>query len=250
MQIDDDARSFGAYVPVNQPVHGDADTVVRAMTATLLEAGHTPNRAWLDRITAELARREPEQDFVDRSGTDTVDPRTASIRLNDVLPARRNLVSDIGRFVHAAWPYISTPDPVGFTAMGVFGSVGLGLTGAIGMAVARPDEPTVCVIGDGGLMMNPAELATAVREQLPLIVVVYDDQCYGFECHKMIGFGATPEHSLLPWPELSGVAQALGADSITIRKVEEFEMIPALSENLDRPFVIVVKLDPTVNIVP
>jgi thiamine pyrophosphate-dependent acetolactate synthase large subunit-like protein len=250
IQVDDDARSFGSYVPVDEAVHGDVRAVAQAMADSLDEVGHTAGRAWLEGLQDDLARYDPAGEFTDRSTADTVDVRTASIRLDQVLPAERSMVSDIGRFVHAAWPHIATSTPIGFTTMGAFGSVGLGLAGAIGMSVARPDEPTVCVIGDGGFMMNPAELATAVREKLPLIVVVYDDGAYGFEYHKMIGFGADPEHSLLSWPEISGVAEAMGAHSITVRKVEEFDEARSLAENLRQPLVIVVKLDPTVDIVP
>lgn len=250
VQVDSDAANVGTYLSVDEAVIGDARLVAEAMTGALTDVGYTASPARLERLQAELARREPAGEFRDRSGPDTVDIRTASIRLDEVLPERRNVVSDIGRFLHAAWPYIGTLEPGRFAAMGAFGSVGLGLAGAVGMAVARPDETTVCVIGDGGLMMNPVELATAVREKLPLVVVVYDDSCYGFEWHKLVGFGVSPDHSLLDWPDIANVAEALGAQTITVRKIEEFDEVRGLTENLDGPVVVVVKLDPTVNIIP
>lgn len=250
VQVDDTPASFGRYAPVDIAVAGDAQVVAQAMTEALRGVEHEPNRGWLQKIQEDLAELELRGEYRDMSGLDTVDIRTACIRLNEVLPQRRNMVSDIGRFVHAAWPYIATSSPEGFTTMGAFGSVGLGLAGALGMSVARPEEPTVCLIGDGGFMMNPTELATAVREQLPLIVVIFDDGAYGFEWHKMVGFGADPDHSLLSWPDIPAVAEALGADTLTVRKVEELDEVDELTDNLDRPLVITIKLDPTVDIVP
>ncbi len=250
VQVDDSPGAFGRYLPVDAAVTGDARIVAETMVKALESIDHKANRGWLDRIQVRLAERDPRDDFRDQSGEDTVDIRTASIVLDEVLPKDRNMVSDIGRFVHAAWPYISTSDPVGFTTMGAFGSVGLGLAGAIGMAVARPDQPTVCVIGDGGFMMNPAELVTAVREGLPLVLVVYDDGAYGFEWHKMLGFGADPQHSLLTWPDLADLAESMGAKAHTARTVEQLMEVGPLAKDLAQPLVVVVKLDPAIDIVP
>ncbi|MET7995760.1 thiamine pyrophosphate-binding protein [Amycolatopsis sp. NPDC005232] len=248
VQVDHDPTRFGWYTAVAETVVGDAREVASAMAAALGESGHAPNRAWLEKIRTGLSEFEPGVDFADTSGHDTVDIRTAAIRLDGLLPARRNMVSDSGRFVHAAWPYIHVPDARGFTTMGGFGAVGLGLAGAVGMAFARPDEPTVCAIGDGGFMMNPAELATAVRENLPLIVLVFNDGAYGAEYHKLTAYGIDPAHSFMSWPDIRGVAQGLGARAVSIRKLEELDEVESLTANLGGPLVIDVRLDPTVDI--
>ncbi|WP_345632277.1 thiamine pyrophosphate-binding protein [Streptomyces thinghirensis] len=248
IQIDDTPASFGKYLHVAETVPADARLAAEAISSALTEHRRDADRDWLERVQARLRSHDPRADFDDQSHAETIDIRTASIRLNEVLPARRNMVSDIGRFVFGAWPHITTPEPEGFTTMGAFGSVGLGLAGSLGMAAARPDAPTVCVIGDGGFMMNPTELATAVRESMRLIVVIYDDGAYGFEWHKMLNFGADPAHSLLAWPDLESVAKAMGATSRTIRRLDELDEVPKLTDDIDGPVVLVVKLDPTVNI--
>lgn len=250
IQVDDSPESLEQYLPADRTVVGDARLTAEAMIAALSETPYTRDSAWLEGVQNELARRKLSSDFADESGTRTIDPRTASIILDEVLPTDRNVVSDIGRYIHAAWPYIKSSDPRGFLTMGAFGSVGLGLAGAIGMSVGRPEQPTVCVIGDGGFMMDPAELATAVREELPVIVVIYDDNAYGFEWHKMLGFGADPLHSLTPWPDLAEVARSLGASAMTVRTAEEVRAVEPMAMNLSRPLVVVVKIDPTVDTVP
>ncbi|GAA1223436.1 thiamine pyrophosphate-binding protein [Pseudonocardia alaniniphila] len=249
VQIDSDPGRFGWYVRPDEAVVGDADDVASGLIALLHEAGHKPQRGWLDRAQGLIADFDPRSEFLDRSNGSTIDVRVAAAEVDERLPATRNVVSDIGRFVNAAWPYIHTDDASRFTAMGGFGAIGLGLAGAIGMAVARPDAPTVCLVGDGGFMMNPAELATAVREQLPLIVVVFDDGAYGAEYHKFVVHGVDPAHSYMSWPDIGRVAEGLGAEAMSVTKTSDFDAVAELLVNRTRPLVLDIRLDPTVDIV-
>ena len=91
--------------------------------------------------------------------------------LEKLLPARRNLVYDAGNFLGIV-PYLSVPGPGHFKLTSDFASIGMGFGTALGVAKARPDETTVLVVGDGGFLMTLGELETAVREDLPLVIVV------------------------------------------------------------------------------
>lgn len=251
VQVDVDPGAFGWSASVDEAVSGDAKAAARLMREALAAAGLQPTHGWLQRTQQAVARHDLADDFQDRSAEDTVDVRTAMLRLNDLLPERRVLVSDIGRFVLGVWPYLEVTDPLEFTTMGGFGSIGLGLAGAIGAAVARSGSatvPTVAVVGDGGFMMSLPELATAVRERLPLIVVVLDDGAYGAEHYKLVHFGANADYSLNTWPDLVTVAQAMGAGGMTVRQVADLETLPARLADHDGPFLLDVKLDPHVNI--
>src|ERR687892_2589189 len=112
-----------------------------------------------------------------------MDPRTLSIRLDDLLPRDRLVAIDSGHFM--GWPamYVDVPDPQGFVFTQAFQSIGLGLASAIGAAVAQPDRLTVAALGDGGALMAAGELETAARLRLPLLAVVYNDPAYGAEVH-------------------------------------------------------------------
>jgi acetolactate synthase I/II/III large subunit len=249
VQVDHDPSRFGWYVRPDEVVVGDVDDVATALGVLLRDAGHRPTRGWLERAQGLIAEFNPRAEFHDRSNGSTVDIRTAAIRLDEVLPARRNLVTDIGRFVNAAWPYLHTAEASRFTAMGGFGAIGLGLAGSVGMAVAHPDVPTVCAIGDGGFMMNPAELATAVRERLPLVVLVFDDGAYGAEYRKFVRYGIDPAHSYLSWPDIREVADGMGADAISVTKTSDIDSVAGLLDGLTRPLVLDIRLDPAVDIV-
>ncbi|MFW8120957.1 thiamine pyrophosphate-dependent enzyme, partial [Klebsiella pneumoniae] len=59
------------------------------------------------------------------------------------------------------------------------GTMGLGLRAAVGAQVARPDDTVICVSGDGAIMMNIQELGTIKRKQLPVKILLLDNQRLG-----------------------------------------------------------------------
>lgn len=248
VQVDDDATRLGWYVPVDEGVAGDAALVATAMDSALTAGDHAPVAGWARRVAAAIAEAEPAREFVDRSTPDTIDIRTAAIRLDEVLPPNRCLVSDVGRFVAGAWRYLHVGDPRDFDVMVGFGSIGLGLAGAVGAAVARPDRLTVALVGDGGFMMHVGELSTAVREGLPLVVVVFNDGAYGAEHHKLKARGIDADYSLNHWPDFVPLARAMGADATVVRTVEDLDAIGGALSRPDRPHLLDVRLDPELNI--
>ncbi|WP_432752193.1 thiamine pyrophosphate-binding protein [Streptomyces sp. JL2001] len=249
VQVDSDPAAFGWFAPVDEAVPGDAATVATAMGEALWVAGHKPRQDWLETVRERLAGQRAGTGFRAASRAGTVDVRTAAIRLDEVLPRERVVVSDIGRFAMGVWPHLRVPRPGNFVCMGAFGAIGLGLAGAVGAAVARPGELTVLVVGDGGFMMNAAEFTTAVRQRLPLLVVVLDDGAYGAEHVKLRHFGADPGHSLTAWPDLVPLAEAMGGRGTTVRRPEDLDALREVVRSLDGPFLVDVKLDPDVDVV-
>ncbi|MEV5121410.1 thiamine pyrophosphate-binding protein [Streptomyces decoyicus] len=250
VHVDTDPARFGSYTPADAPVAGDARRTAEAMNTLLEQAGITEaNGAWAQRVAGKLAGYAPQDDVDDRGGPDTVDIRTAMIRLDRVLPAERTVVSDIGRFDVGVWPYLRVTDPLHFTVMGGFGSIGLGLAGAIGAAAAGTGRPVIAAVGDGGFMMHLSEFTTAVRQRLPLVVVVLNDGAYGAEHYKLRNHGYDPAYSAFAWPDLAGLATAMGARALTVRKAEELDAVGDLLPALDGPLLVDVRLDPDVNLV-
>jgi acetolactate synthase I/II/III large subunit len=182
VQVDLDPAAIGINRPVDIGVTGDVVAVARACAAALEQPApgwRTPElRA---RIAAEGTWRAVP--YEDESGGGRIDPRTLSGQLDDLLPAERTLVIDSGNFMGYPSMFLSVPDSAGFCFAQGYQSIGLGLATALGAAIARPDRLTVAALGDGGFLMSAAELSTAARLGLPLVVAVYDDAAYGAEVH-------------------------------------------------------------------
>ncbi|MFF3775709.1 thiamine pyrophosphate-binding protein [Streptomyces sp. NPDC002232] len=167
----------------------------------------------------------------DASGGGRIDPRTLTRTLAGMLPAERTVVLDGGHFI--AWPamYWPVPDPAAFVFTGAaFQSIGLGLAGAVGAAVGRPDRLTVAAAGDGGALMGLPELDTLVRSGRPALVVVYDDAAYGFEEHMYLPRGADPATTSFADTDFATVARGLGAAAVTVRRTGDLDAVLAWRE--------------------
>src|SRR5262249_34349839 len=145
--------------------------------------------------TPELAaqikdRRWASEPYEDASTDEWIDPRTLSIRLNELLPQDKAVSVDSGHFLGYPSMFLDVPDANAWIFPNGCQAVGLGLGNAIGAAIARPDRTTVAAIGDGGAFMSIAEIETAARLDLGnLLVVIYDDAAYGAEVHHFAPMG-------------------------------------------------------------
>lgn len=125
---------------------------------------------------------------------------------------------------------------------GMFGAIGQAPLIAMGQMVARGNKPGFVVEGDASFIMHLSEFETACRYDIPLLVVVMNDQGLGAEYHKAKAKGLDPELATISTPELGAVAQALGGGGATVRTAQELR--EALAEYLrdPRPTVIDVRI--------
>ena len=218
-QVDHDPAAIGTHRTVHIGVTGDVAAVAReCLEAWPDDAGvhvgwRTPELR--ERIAAEGRWRDVP--YADLGTGDRIDPRTFTIELDDVLPAQRTVVIDSGNFMGYPSMFLSIPDQAGFCFTQAYQSIGLGLASAIGAAVARPDRLTVAALGDGGFLMSVAELTTAVRLGLPLLIVVYNDAAYGAEVHHFGPHGYPLDTVTFPDTDLAAIARGFGCEAVTVR---------------------------------
>jgi thiamine pyrophosphate-dependent acetolactate synthase large subunit-like protein len=221
VQVDWDPDALGVNRPVDLGVPGDVTVVAEAVAAELAQwrsdGWRSPELA--ERIAATVRWRDVP--YVDESDGTRIDPRTLSIALDDLLPAQRTVAVDSGNFMGYPSMYLSVPDATGFCFTQSFQSIGLGLASALGAAVARPDRLTVAALGDGGFLMSVAELSTAVRLGLPLLVVIYNDAAYGAEVHHFGPDGHPLDTVTFPDTDLARIGAGFGCASVTVRSAAD-----------------------------
>jgi acetolactate synthase-1/2/3 large subunit len=243
VQCDDSLNMLGTRHPTRVTVLSDARSCAAAMRDAISQLeSRTPTRR-IDKLKQDLASFSPRAEFTEHTSTSTLDMRTAMIVLDEILPARRAVVTDVGRFHPAPWRFLHCK-PQDFAYTSHFGSIGLGIATAIGASTARPDRLTVAVVGDGGGMMGMIELTAAVRMELPLVVVVMNDGSYGAEYTKLSEYGLDPKYSLNQWPSFTEMAEALGAYALTVRTAEDLQQVALLVQDRKFPLVVDVKADP------
>ncbi|HWD74986.1 MAG TPA: thiamine pyrophosphate-dependent enzyme [Solirubrobacteraceae bacterium] len=247
-QIDVEARAFGAHRPADLRVLGDVAGTARLLVAELERRGHRATGLRTPEMAEQIAaRRWADEPYADAGTEDWIDPRTFSIALERLLPAEKAVAVDSGHFLGYPSMFLSVQDPRAWVFPNGFQAVGLGLGTAIGAAIARPDHPTVAAIGDGGAFMALAEIETAVRLGLKLLVAIYDDRAYGAEVHHFAPMGHDVTHVQFPDADLAAIARAAGAEAVTVRSTGDLGAVAAwLTEGMPRPLVLDAKVNPTV----
>jgi thiamine pyrophosphate-dependent acetolactate synthase large subunit-like protein len=226
-------------------VVGDAAEVATALCAALGERGRE-RRPDPELEAAARACAWRLQEFTEVAGPGRIDPRVFTMALEEALPAERTVVVDSGHFL--GWPamFLEPPDARSWVFVNAFQAVGLGFAAAIGAAVARPDRITVAALGDGGFYMSLAELETAVRLHLALLVVVYDDAAYGAEVHPFAARGADVSLVRFPDRDLADLGRAAGAAAVTVREYADLEPIAAWAREPRGPLLVDAKIEPSV----
>jgi len=226
VHVDRDPDQIGATTPVERGVVADARTFAEALAERATPAGGGRT----DDVREALAAYREEADFDDASLPGAADPRTLARALDAALPRDRTLVVDAGAFSGYVSRYVGVPDPSHFAFCLDFSAVGLAHGTALGAAVARPDSTTVLFIGDGGLFLTLGELETAVREEIPLVIVVLDDGAYGAERHYLDIAQLPNRESLFATARFADVARALGMDAVLVESEDDVAQVaPALA---------------------
>ena len=243
-----DPSHIDRHATVAAGVVGDATVVAEAMIALLKEAEHQPSSFRTADLEKKLQEFDLSDSYEDKSYDGAVDPRTLTRQLDAGLPQDRQVVVDAGRFMLDALT-MSVPNPRDLVTSHGFGAIGLGMSTAIGAAVAHPTRPTVLCIGDGGYMMGGlTELSTAVHLGLDLIVIVYNDGSYGAEHIQLVTKGMDPAASLHEWPDFCAVAESMGCDTAKITSLDDIDAALEVVKNRQpgRPVLIEASTDPDV----
>jgi acetolactate synthase-1/2/3 large subunit len=172
IQLDIDAAELGRNYPNAVSLNGD----VKATLARLLElapesAGHESWRATAAGYVAEF-RQEQEPRFT--SDASPIRPERLCRELTELLPDDAVLVSDTGH--SGIWTGSLIDLRPGQRYLRCAGTLGWALPAAIGAKCALPDRPVVCWTGDGGLYYHLAELETAARNGINVVIVVNNNR--------------------------------------------------------------------------
>jgi acetolactate synthase-1/2/3 large subunit len=246
VQVDIDPNSAQrSFLPVRS-VTADAGLTAEALLAAL---GPDTGEEHPLHDPASLGQLDGLEDFVgtDDSTATAIDPRVLTAQLDEMLPKNRTVLSDGGHMNGFPMMHMHVPGPDHYllAVMGI-SAIGMGLGSALGVAIGRPEEDAVLVIGDGTLAMTMGDLATVARYALPLVIVVLNDQSYGAERHFLDLHGKPNDRSLHPDIDFAAVAAALGIESATVRTVDDLRAQAAsLADIRVKPLLLDCKITPT-----
>ncbi len=225
IHLDVDAAELGKRRAVHVSLQADFKQVLPALAMPLQVT------AWQDHC---LTMREQFAWRYDHPG-DTIYAPLLLKQLSDALPENTVVTSDVGQ--HQMWvaQHMQFQSPRNHISSSGLGTMGFGLPAAVGAKVARPQDEVVLVSGDGSFMMNVQELGTLRRAQLPVKMVLLDNQRLGMvrQWQELFFDGRFSETILTDNPDFVCMASAFGIPGETISCKEE--VAPALARLLASP---------------
>ena len=171
VHIDIDAASISRNIVVDVPIVADAKEAIVKFTEIAVPPKHTAE--WVARLQ-ELRAAQP----IRMSAEGKISPQDIIRGVNEKF--REAIVTtDVGQNQMWTTQFLQLRGESRLITSGGLGTMGYGLPAAIGAKLGRPEMPVVCVSGDGGFQMNEQELATAVCEELPIVICVLNNSYLG-----------------------------------------------------------------------
>ena len=241
IQIDVRADAFGWFAPVQAGLEGDAKVATAALVQALQERSsgqRSPDGGTVQKIKN---RRDPTENYDDGG---KVDPRRAARYIEDKLPKQeRILVFDGGHAAMVACQIMSSPRAENWGLGLDFGAVGQGLGIALGACFARPGKRVTHMTADAAFMMNVADFHTAVRHNLPLTVIVFNDDAVGQERHDLIHKHLPPCYAELIQPDFEKVAVGFGAKGFRVERPDDLGEIDKALAVQEGPVIVNVRIN-------
>lgn len=171
IQLDMDETVFHRAYPANLILHGDAGLTLRALIQELELLGVRRTGYVLD---AAASVAQPSQGYTTQN---------VLLSLQKYLPGSSRYAVDIGEFMSYVIHYMKVPAPDSFDINVHFGAMGTAIGSAIGMKLADPARPAVCITGDGCFFMHGMEVLTAKEYKLPILFIVINNARLGMVYH-------------------------------------------------------------------
>ena len=256
IHVDIDPQELGRNYPVSVGILGDVRTVLRQLYEAALRrgvAGRLDRRPWLERVGGWRRKWEAYLAEYRHSEAVPIRPERLLADLRSVLPEEAIVLADVG--VHHNWVVQCWPAfrPRTLLQSWGFAAMGFGVCGALGAKLAAPDRPVVAVVGDGGFLMFPGVVATAVEYDIPVVWVVWNNYGYCSIRDQQLGyFGPGRELATsflreatgeLFSVDFAGLARSMGAEGLLVERPSDLK--PALEAALrsERPWVLDVRVD-------
>ena len=240
IQVDPSADQIGLSRAVDVGILGDVGAVVKQL------AQEAEGYQWDENPIVEELRgtRDAQEQDLDSQAAPATPLHAMSVHkhLRSLLGENDCLIFEGSDFSFYGTPYYPSLRPRRWFTNSTLGMIGWGVSYGVGAQVALPQSKVVVLTGDGAFGFSAMELDTAVRHNLPVVIVIGNDSVWGIDYHQQVQlFGKSVATELLP-SRYDKVAEALGAHG---EYVEEPHQLPGALERAlasDKPALVNVRI--------
>ncbi len=220
VHIDIDPTSISKTVPVHIPIVGDCKNILKALTVYVESK---ERKGWHDKI-----KQWKEKYPLTYKKDGKLRPQYVIQELDRLTKGEAIICTEVGQHQMWARQFYKYKNPRSFLTSGGLGTMGYGFPAAIGAKKGCPEKTVIDIAGDGSFQMNIQELATAVINEIPVIIAVMNNNYLGMvrqwqelffkKRYSQVCLGECHEKRV---PDFSAVAQAYGAKGIRVEKKKD-----------------------------
>jgi acetolactate synthase-1/2/3 large subunit len=235
LHIDIDPAEISKNITVDIPIVGDAKNILASLNKYVKPVEKETRKEWLDRI--EGWKKSYPLHYVGEQ--DGLKPQYI---IEQIYEACKDaiIVTEVGQHQMWAAQYYKFSQPRSFITSGGLGTMGYGYPASIGAKVGKPDRVVFNIAGDGSFQMNSQEIATAVQNDIPVIVAIMNNGYLGMVRQwQELFFEKRYSHTCIrDSVDFVKLAEAYGAVGIRVEKTSEVK--PALEKAMDsgKPVII------------
>ncbi|MCQ5364380.1 acetolactate synthase large subunit [Anoxybacillus salavatliensis] len=244
--IDIDPAEIGKNVPTKIPIVGDAK---EALIQLIEQNGKRPDVSeWLNKLN-EWKREYP---LMYKREPGVLKPQRLIEMIHEYTNGEAVVTTDVGQ--HQMWvaQYYKFKQPHRWVTSGGLGTMGFGLPAAIGAQLAQPEATVVAIVGDGGFQMTLQELSVIQELNLPIKIVIVNNQALGMVRQwQEIFYEKRYSHSLIPnQPDFVRLAEAYGMKAMRATTEEEAEYVLKEAFATNAPVLLDFHVHPGENVYP
>jgi len=246
IHIDIDPAEIGRNYPV--AIGAVADLKLALRTLVRVARKLAPKGVKRDRLVAEMAANRAKFVAGNRKAMQSdawpMRPERILADLREVMPRDAILCTDVGWNKNGVGQQFPIYTPGSIFTPGGFATMGFGSPAALGAKVALPDRVVIALIGDGGFGQNPAALATAFEEDIPVVWVIMNNHAFGTiagleAAHYGTTFGTVFEKDGRSWsPDYAAIARGYGVEGVKVASAAEFKPALAKAIKAKKPVVL------------
>jgi acetolactate synthase-1/2/3 large subunit len=245
IHIDIDPAEIGKNIPAYVSLIGDVKDVLTKLNSSLQKCQRTE---WHNEVASVISNPDNHLDM-DKT---RLTPQSLISAVRKYTADTDVIVTDVGQ--HQLWTaqYYKFSAPRTFITSGGLGTMGFGMGAAIGSCIARGKKRTVLFTGDGSFHMNMNEMATAVTNELPLIVIIMNNNVLGMvrQWQTLFFDKRYSQTSLYRKTDYVKLADAFGAKGLRLEKLDDTDKVLKEAFAFETPVVIDAHIDPDEKVLP
>ena len=237
VHIDIDPAEIDKNVKTHHHIVGDVKEVLKMLTNGVCEVERD---GWINRVT-----KWKDDHPLDYQKGDHLSPQYVIEQVSEISQHDAIITTEVGQHQMWAAQFYKFKDPRTFITSGGLGTMGYGTGAAIGAQVAMPNKRVVHIAGDGSFRMNCNELATISYYNIPVIIVIINNQVLGMvrQWQTLFYENRHSQTTLDRGPDFVKLADAYGVEGYRVTTKEEFDEVFTKAYAGNTPVVIDCMVD-------